>query len=207
MYQDDYTAYQLNRSWLRKCLRKLYLYHTASFAKGACIDFGCGVGELLKILPVGSVGLDANRASVSYCQRQGLRVYYVDPEDTEYRFQNLPDGDYGTLIMNHVLEHLGDSANRLRSLLESCDGRGIERVIIVVPGEKGFAFDKTHLSFVNEAYFRDNRLREVAGYRIAKSCYFPLNIKWLGKLFVYHELLVLYERPSTRLNGIESASS
>ena len=53
--------YQLDRSPLRKLLRRPYLRAAAGFVEGAAVDLGCGVGELLSRLPAGSMGLGSTR--------------------------------------------------------------------------------------------------------------------------------------------------
>ena len=64
-YGQHYTEYQLKkRSLFRHLTRKLYLSASLRMIQGRTIDFGCGVGELLQKLPVGSIGLEINKTTI-----------------------------------------------------------------------------------------------------------------------------------------------
>ena len=47
-------------------------------ADGPTLDYGCGAGELLELLPAGSEGAEVNREAVEYCRSKGLRVSQTD---------------------------------------------------------------------------------------------------------------------------------
>lgn len=193
-YDESYTNYQARRSRLRKLIRRLYLRHTLRYVKGKTIDFGCGIGELLERLPHGSVGFEVNEATVRYCTTRGLTVRLYDPGIDGYRFSGVPAGVFTTFVMSHVLEHLDDPGGVLRTVLGSCSRLGIQRIIIIVPGLKGFRFDKTHKTFVDRDFFETNRLEDVLGYRIADANCFPFPCSWMGNFFTYNELTVVYDR-------------
>ena len=95
--------------------------------------------------------------------------------------------------MSHVLEHFDNAANGLRKILDSCKKLGVQRVIVIVPGRKGFDFDVTHRTFVNLAYLEENGLTAHNGYQLAAASYFPLNIEAIGRYFTFHELMVIYD--------------
>ena len=192
-YNQDYTDYQLHRSSVRRFIRGSYIRHTASFVHGKAIDFGCGVGDLLKMLPSGSIGLEINKATVDYCRSIGLNVRYYDLAQDAYRFTFLEAGVFSTFIISHVLEHLDNSDQVLRTILSSGVRLGIKRVILVVPGEKGFAYDKTHRTFIDRAYLRSNNLQNLHGYTIALMRNYPFNVAWVGKYFTHNELLVVFD--------------
>lgn len=193
-YDQGYTRYQVQRSRLRKFIRGFYLRHTLRSVKGKAVDFGCGIGELLNLLPAGSMGFEINEATVRFCKQHGLPAAPYDPGADGYRFSELPAGVFTTFVTAHVLEHLDDPAGVLKTVLESCSRLEIDRIIIVVPGRKGFRFDKTHRTFIDEKFFETNQLQEVHGYRIMDSDYFPLPFSWAGIFFTYNELTVIYDR-------------
>lgn len=195
LYAEDYLAYQINRSWLRKTIRKIYLWQVRRHIKGLAIDFGCGVGEHLATFPKGSLGLEINEATVNYCRQNGMNVALYKPDEDDYRLQNIPEGKYETLVISHVLEHLPDPATVLKKLMAACERIGIKRIFICVPCEVGFAHDKTHLTFVTVDYICQNNLLQYGNFCLVKKGYFPFNWQWMGKLFVYNELYLLYERP------------
>src|SRR5690606_22668733 len=116
------------------------------------------------------------------------------PDDALLELSMLEAGRYQTLVLSHVLEHFADSAAALRQLFASCVRLGVERVIVVVPTEKGFALEASHKTFVTIDYLQANGLWEGDDFAARKAVYFPLDQQWLGKHFVFHELKVVYER-------------
>jgi hypothetical protein len=162
--------------------------------KGKAIDFGCGIGELLTKLPEGSIGYDINESTVSYCKKNNLPVFLYKPDLDNYEFIEIEPGIYKTFILSHILEHLEDPVKTLKTILKSCYRIGIERVIIVVPGKKGFAHDNTHKYFINHKFFENNYLNNSFNYFISIKKYFPINIYWIGAFFKYHELIVIYDK-------------
>lgn len=193
-YNEDYAEYQLKRSKLRKYIRTFYLKQVYKYVEGKAIDFGCGIGELLANLPTGSIGLEVNETAVRYCKKKGLRVNKYDPEIDKYQFKNYDLENYATFIICHVLEHIENVSSIFRTICRSCNRLGIRKIIVVVPGLKGFKFDKTHRTFINEDYLKKNNMLHLEGYYLAKKIYFPLNFEILGNYFRYHELIVIYEK-------------
>lgn len=195
LYADEYLEYQTNRSWLRKTIRKIYLWQVRRHVKGAAIDFGCGAGEHLSTYPAGSLGLEINEATVKYCRAKGLNVQLYKPEEDNYALKEIPANTYQTLVISHVLEHLPNPAEVLSQLMAACERVGIKRIFICVPCEVGFAHDKTHLTFVTIDYMREKQPEKQSAFQLVKYGYFPFNWRFAGKLFVYNELYLLYERP------------
>ena len=70
-------------------------------------------------------------------------------------------GPYRHLVCAHVIEHFDDPAHAVRSLLRSGARLGLESMVFVVPGSKGFATDATHRKFVTEDYIRAQELAEL----------------------------------------------
>ena len=194
LYDKEYVEYQAQRSWLRKLIRQFYLKQVLKHVEGEAIDFGCGIGELLAKLPNGSVGFEINKEAVKYCKKKGLQVRYYDPEIDNYQFKDCHFAKYESFIMCHVLEHLKNPDSAFRSILQSCTRLGIRKIVVVVPGLKGFKFDKTHKTFVNEDYLKKHNLWNTEGYFVVNKKYFPLNFSFLGRYFTYHELMVIYEK-------------
>jgi len=197
MYNKSYQEYQLKkRSWLRELVRNFYLKHIVKYIKGATIDFGCGVGELLSLLPPGSVGYDVNKAAVDYCKSRGLDVRYYNPETDDYRLEDCETGKYYTFIMSHVLEHIDNAADILKKLLYSCNRLGVKRIIVNVPGKKGFKFDKTHKTFLDYSNLLKSELIEYNQFKITKKKYFPVNSKFVGLFFTHNQMMVIYDKKS-----------
>jgi len=168
--------------------------NTLSKLRGKTIDFGCGVGEILRRCPPGSIGLEINLSSVQYCNKLGMDVRPYDPATDHYELRDLEPGTYDTFLMSHVLEHIPDTANVLRTLLASCRRLGISRVVIKVPGALMYKKDATHVTFVDRAFLRDHDLLTAEGFAVAEVSYYPLNAEWIGRFSLVHETLVVYDR-------------
>lgn len=193
-FDEQYTRYQADRGVLRRMVRSVYLRHTLKRVQGRTIDFGCGIGELLALLPSGSAGYEVNEASVQYCRRSGLDVRLYRPDVDGYRLNDCQAGQFETFVMMHVLEHLQDAPAVLRTLARSCSRLGISRMILVVPGRKGFLHDPTHATFINRAFLAEHGLANLEGYRIVETTYFPIPREWGGEGFTHNEMMVVYDR-------------
>lgn len=195
-YDAAYAARQLSRSRnpLRRLVKGFYLRDLMREVRGPAIDFGCGAGQVLARMPEGSLGLEVNGALVEALQANGLNVQRYEPAEDRLTFSELPAGRYDTFVMSHVLEHFDNAADGLRQILRACGRLGVSRVIVVVPGAKGYAFDATHRSFVNEDYLHEHQLHACEGYRVSATRYFPINRAEIGKYFTFHELKIIYDR-------------
>lgn len=190
-YGSAYTAYQTNRSALRKFVRRLYLNSAAKALIGPTLDFGCGVGELLARLPKGSKGLEYNHVSVDFCRQKGLDVEWYDGYADNWRLSALPDElRLQSMVVSHVLEHLEDPMDVLRALLQWAESAGVRRVLIIVPGRAGYDSDATHRTYVDWNMLR-NFLDTEKRWVVARRNYFPINVEKMGDLFRYSELQVL----------------
>lgn len=194
-FDGSYTEYQINRSALRRLVRKAYLHSARRRLRGPTLDFGCGVGELLATLPPGSQGLEYNRATVEHCRRNGLDVDWYDGFSDDWQLSAI-DGDrrFESMVVSHVLEHLDQPMVVLRRLLSSAARFGIQRVLVVVPGRAGFRIDATHRTFVDRAMLSRPDVVEGTGFRVRSSRYFPGNVRAVGDWFPHHELQVLLLR-------------
>lgn len=193
-YDEKYTTYQLSRQSLRKFIRNLYLKPILKQVEGKSIDFGCGIGELLQKLPEGSLGLEINKYTVAYCREKGLNVELFDPDFDNYDLKCLNESDgFTTLIISHVLEHLFEPQKIIQKLIISARRLGITKIIIIVPGIKGYESDITHRTFIDKTFFIVNDLCEFDGYKIQTAKYFPIDLYFIGKYFTYHELWVIYK--------------
>jgi SAM-dependent methyltransferase len=193
-YGRQYTDYQQKRPWFRKQIRQLYLTNILSHVSGPTLDLGCGIGELLEKLPKGSLGTEINQESISYCRQQHLNVIYYDLLERDISFAFLPRNHYLTCIISHVLEHFSTPQNVLESLFPALAEIGIQKIIVVVPGIKGFKSDPTHKKFINEAFLHHHNLFQTNFYAVNQTRYFPFNIASAGKIFTHNEWIVVYKK-------------
>lgn len=195
-YGATYADIQIRRSrnGLRRVVRHVYLSDILRHVRGASIDFGCGAGDLLARLPSGSLGLEINPSAVEFCRSRNLDAILYDPDVDRYALEDIPQGRYSTLLFTHVLEHLADPQAMLKTIFRSCARCGIRRIVITLPCEKGFRFDPTHQTFIDEMYLMENGLLDCEGFRKSFLGYFPVNQKWIGKFYTFHELRVVLDR-------------
>lgn len=194
-YNQDYTKYQLKGNWLRKIARRqIYTKNVLKYVKGKTIDFGCGTGELMSMLPQGSIGFDINESTVEYCRIHNLNVELYNPEVDNYLFSNCEVGKYKTFVISNVLEHLKNPDNVIKTIIKSCNRLKIERVVITVPEWKGFKYDWTHITFIDYEYIKNYNLRNLDGYQLTKQKRFPFNFSIVGNYFVYNELIIIYDK-------------
>lgn len=194
IYSEDYFNYLHNRSALRKKARTVYLNDIRKYCIGKTIDFGCGVGELLKILPEGSAGFEVNKVVVEFCKKNGLNVSLYVPEEDEYNFRMIGQGQYESFTMNHVLEHLERSSHVITKIFESCHRIGIVRIVFTVPGHKGYKSDKTHETFINMDYLSRTGILDNEFYQLKVNKYFPVNSESFSKVFTHNELRLVFDK-------------
>jgi 2-polyprenyl-3-methyl-5-hydroxy-6-metoxy-1,4-benzoquinol methylase len=137
-YTHEYFDYLKNRSFFRRFVRNIYLRDIKNLCIGKTIDFGCGIGKLLKILPFGSIGFEVNKTAVDFCKTEGIPVELYDPESDNYQFEMIEEGEFQTFTMNHVLEHLENSSLIIEKIFKGCNRLGISRILFTVPGLKGY---------------------------------------------------------------------
>lgn len=195
-YNTAYAETQIKRSSnsLRRMIRYFYLRDIARYTEGATIDMGCGSGDMLSFLPEGSVGLEVNPAAVEYGRSIGLQVFQYDPEVDGYSLESIPPGPYQTILFTHVLEHLERPDQVLETIFRSCVKIGIQHVVLTLPCEKGFKFDPTHRTFIDEVYLRGHSLLDRQDFVPTVIKYFPFDVKCLGRIYTYHELRVVFVR-------------
>jgi hypothetical protein len=194
LYAKEYLDYLKDRGAFRKLIRKLYLRDIRELCVGKTIDFGCGTGELLSTLLDGSIGFEVNIEAVNYCISKGLQVKYYDPDEDEYELRMITPGEFTSLTMNHVLEHLENSVEVIKKLFKSCARIGIKRIVFTVPGSKGFKSDKTHRTFIDVNYFRDKGLLENRYFQLRLFKYFPINNLKFGTFFTHNELRLVFDK-------------
>lgn len=190
-----YAAEQLRRSQhpMRRIVKGFYHRNVVRHARGPTIDFGCGAGQMLERLPAGSVGLELNPHLIKALRERHLSVVEARGDLTDFELKPFQEGVFRSLIISHVLEHLPDPAEALAVMFRACQRLGITRVIAVVPGEKGYASDRTHKTFIDKAYL-DTRLPQVLeGFSRTHLSYYPGPWEWVGRYYVFHELQFIFD--------------
>ena len=156
---------------------------------GRALDVGCGIGRNLATLGPGSVGVDHNAESIAVARSRGLEAY--TPEEFARSSAARP-GAFDGILMAHVVEHmpLAAAEELLRAYLPHVRPGG--RVFFVVPQERGYASDPTHVEFAT-----GDSLVELArrtGLVPGRPWSFPFP-RAAGRLFIYNETCLLARVP------------
>ncbi|MEI6207922.1 MAG: methionine biosynthesis protein MetW [Desulfuromonadales bacterium] len=195
-FTREYAEEQLRRSRnpFRRFIKGFYIRNILKDVTGPCIDFACGAGQLLARLPHGSAGVEINPFLIDELTGMGLDVKRYDPEADRYSLSEFPENHYSTCVMSHVLEHFANAAHIAKTLLKSCRRLGIGRIILVLPGWKGYQSDSTHKSFIDRHYLRDQGVLSCEGYQLTRLRYYPVNRESVGRYVKFHELIVVLDR-------------
>lgn len=195
-FDQQYAAEQLRRSRhpLRRLIKAFYLRNILCNVHHPAIDFGCGTGQLLAQLPPGSVGLELNPYLIDELRSCGLTVRQTRGEMQDFELADFAAGSFRVLVIAHVLEHLQDPVAALCLLLAACRRLGIERVVLVVPGAKGYVSDRTHKTRIDRDYLETHMPQNSEGFIRSRPSYFPGPWEWVGRHFVYHEMMVIFDR-------------
>lgn len=192
----NYAEEQLRRSIhpVRRFVKSFYLRNILGDVRGPTIDFGCGAGQLLERLPPGSMGLEVNPYLIKRLLSAGLTVHQAQGDLSDFELGGLPPVHFRTLVIAHVLEHLPDPVAALETLLAACRRLDIGRVVLVVPGARGFASDRTHKTFIDRGYIEKHNLQNAEGFVCNGISYFPGPWEWLGRCFAFHEMKIVFDR-------------
>jgi hypothetical protein len=192
----EYTDYLLSRGKFRKFIRKFYLNNIIRFVEGPTIDFGCGVGELLKLLPQNSLGTEINQETLKFLKSNSLNAVYYNGNDDEFNFSPLRNKGFKSIVMSHVLELIINPESFLRRLLKFASEEKIHRLIIIVPGKLGFQSDSTHVEYINREFFTKNGFDRDLNYKMIYQRYFPVPFESFGRIFPHNELITVFELSS-----------
>ena len=179
-----YFDYLRSRGLLGLLYRKFWLYpRLAKNLSGRVLDIGCGIGDFLAYLP-GTIGLDINRHAVEWCQKLGLdaRVMEID---------SLPFGNasFDGVVLDNVLEHLLDPRQLLDEIRRVLAPGG--RLLIGVPGKRGYSADPDHKKFYSE----EELIKTMSdhGFVCNKSFYLPFKCEFLDSFLPQYCLYCIFE--------------
>ncbi|HEY1966313.1 MAG TPA: class I SAM-dependent methyltransferase [Pseudonocardia sp.] len=151
------------------------------------LDVGCGIGRNLANLGPGSVGVDHNPHSVSYCRTLGLTAFTPDGfRASTYSAPHSFDG----LLAAHLIEHMDRAAalEVVGSYLPSLRPGAV--VVVITPQRRGYASDDTHVRFCGFA--ESAELCAALGLLVRAQSSFPLP-RIAGRVFTYNEFVTVAE--------------
>lgn len=140
----NYFQYLQGRGKLGLAYRWFYLYpRLRRHLLGRTLDVGCGIGDMVRFRPQ-TEGVDINPEIVNYCRAQGLPVYSMEPNRLPFANKS-----FDSVLLDNVLEHILDPEPILLEAHRILQVGG--RLVIGVPGRKGFAADPDHKIFYDQA--------------------------------------------------------
>ncbi len=166
-------------------VQRPYRWNMRRINPGVTLDVGCGIGRNLKHLPRGSVGVDHNKHSIDKINDEGL-IGFVTKDFTKSKYAKW--GRFDSMLLAHVIEHMkiSDAEKIIKDYLPYIRKDG--KVIIICPQKKGFASDKTHVTFYNRQ--KISKLLNNLGLEVVKKQSFPFHEK-IGDIFTYNEYVVV----------------
>jgi 2-polyprenyl-3-methyl-5-hydroxy-6-metoxy-1,4-benzoquinol methylase len=166
-------------------VQRPYRWNIRRLEPGKTLDIGCGIGRNLRHLPKGSVGVDHNKHSIDKINNEGL-IGFVAKDFTKSKYAK--KGRFDSMLLAHVIEHMKASeANEIiKSYLPYIHKGG--KVIVICPQKKGFASDKTHITFYDRR--KISKLLTSLGLEVVKKQSFPFHEK-VGNVFTYNEYVVV----------------
>ena len=200
IYPDEYSAYAMTdsaerraglafraKAWLERRKIRRYARFVAGVA-GDVLDVGCGDGLLLDSFARAGfpreelVGIDFHPTAIALSRAKGYRVVTGSFETAE-----LPAGAYRLIVMNQLIEHLGDplaALEKLRTLLVPGGHAFLETPNLASPNARlaprrywgGYHYPR-HLHLFSPATMRAALAR--AGLELVEIRYLPCPVQWV----------------------------
>lgn len=161
-----YSDYLKKRSIFSYLYRNYYLYpKIKKFCSRNFLDVGCGIGDFLNYMKTGT-GVDIDEENIKYCKSLNLNAKIMKVDQLDFN-----DNFFETVILDNVLEHIQDPNKLLldiRKVLKiNC------KLIIGVPGIKGYASDADHKIFYDRKKLIN--LLEKYSFELEDDFYAPIN--------------------------------
>ena len=182
----DYFNYLRGRGRLGLLYRRFFLYpRLARLLSGRVLDVGCGIGDFLRFRR-GTVGVDVNPHAVEWCRQHGMDCQPMESDHLPF-----VDDSFDGVVLDNVLEHLVRPLPLLAEIHRVLKPGG--RLLIGVPGPRGYACDADHKVFYAEADLE--RALAAADFSMKYIFYTPWKSKWLASRLPQYCLYGVFERP------------
>jgi len=155
--------------------------------RGTVLDIGCGIGDMLRARR-GTVGVDVNPRLVEYCRSQGLDARLMTAGHLPFESRA-----FQSIILDNVLEHIPDPEQLLMEAHRVLCRGG--RIVVGVPGSRGYALDSDHKQFYSESQLHARMLR--AGFAMMRTLYSPFKSRLLDSKLAWYAVYGVYEKRDT----------
>jgi len=183
---SSYFEYLKTRSRLAAGYRRCMLYpRLARRLRGRTLDIGCGIGDMLAHRAQ-TVGVDINPQTVAYCRSIGLDAHIM-------RIDQLPFDSmtFESALMDNVIEHIAEPRPLLAETRRVLVSGG--RLLIGVPGRRGWDSDPDHKVFYDEPSLR--AAVEPNGFEHMETFAAPLvRSQWLAERLRQYCVYALFAR-------------
>jgi 2-polyprenyl-3-methyl-5-hydroxy-6-metoxy-1,4-benzoquinol methylase len=166
-----------------------YRWNVRRLDLGFTLDVGCGIGRNLRHLDGNGVGVDHNATAVRVAREAGLRAFTPD----EFLASGYASpGKFDAMLLAHVLEHVppDDVPGMVEGYLPYVRSGGT--VVFIMPQERGYASDATHVRFVD--FDTATQIATGLGLAVERTYSFPLP-RAAGRTFKYNEFVVVSRKP------------
>ncbi|HYQ72778.1 MAG TPA: class I SAM-dependent methyltransferase [Gammaproteobacteria bacterium] len=181
-----YFEYLTQRSVTGLVYRKFLLYPRLDrMLQGRVLDYGCGIGDFLRYRD-NSSGVDINQYGVDYCKSLGLDVQLAKGGMIPH-----PESSFDSVILDNVLEHIPpvDVDRVIGEIMRVLRPGG--RLLIGVPGIKGYAADNDHKRFYTETDVIN--LLSPYGANPLQTLHAPLRSKWATQHLSQYCIYISFE--------------
>ncbi len=159
---------------------------------GRMVEVGSGLGNgVLGAFPSKVTGLDINPILVDHCNQNGLTAKLIR-EDGSFPFK---DGEFGSCIIDNVLEHIENPTKTLDECFRITSQKG--GLVIVVPGLRGYDSDSDHKIYYDERKLAslDDRWELIVLFAIPSI----FKSKWLSQALRPYCLLAVYKKNALKV--------
>lgn len=183
---DDfkYFKYLNTRSKIGLYYKKFYLYpKIQKLLTNPVLDVGCGIGDYLNFNPK-AIGIDINQYNIDFINKRNLKAFKMEVDQIPFKKNSFP-----SILMDNVLEHIKDPNKIILEMKRVLIPGG--KLVIAVPGIKGFESDSDHKIFYTEKKL--NLLLSEYGFRFVKTFIMPIEIRLLSKFLKSYCIYSLFE--------------
>ena len=167
----SYFDYLCNRSYKSLIYRNYFLYpKITKKISGLTLDYGCGIGDFLKYYK-NSIGVDISEEAIEHCRNKGFNVRLIKKKLLPFE-----DNFFDSVVMDNVLEHIHKPNEIINEIKRVLKNKG--RLVIGVPGVKGYISDLDHCKYYNENDLK--LIAELNCFKVIEVFNTPLNFSFLN---------------------------